>query len=640
MCPLFTIVKQYTASFVTLQQGARLAVFFIWSGSRVLLPTQFNRLLMCSMAIPNQLFTVFLAGLLLCAGCGTRQTAGPETIDVTPESIGELSDQSSDAKVVLDRAKQQHIWDAEHTSFELENRFATRFVDAWKARDPAQLETLFAASFTGSTLVRGHPQTRSHSVLSETVWSQDNNASQAVTGPQLASHLVAWFDKFQQIQQPKLRVLSIDRAVDSRESWQARLLLTAYGVGKSGEQLKLQSEHEVTCRFQKDQELEKGAVITHWSIAQILECVSQKTLMEEVTEEIGLTDIDLVDNWSLTNGVPEDYRYQMAVEDYDQDGWMDIALSCFDGKFFLLKLVDGQRFQDVAASLGIRTTADPRTYVAGWIDYDNDGFADLLLGNRLYHNEAGKRFVDVTAASGLRFHRQAMGCQIADYDCDGYLDLYVQYQRGFESLHQGEQQWVGDNQSGAENQLWHNEGNGRFRLVSASRGYTGGRRHTLGACWFFFDQDHYPDLYLANDFGNNVLLRNRGDGTFEDLSETSGTSDFATSMAVAAGDLNNDGQSELYVANMYSKMGRRIIAHVSEEDYPPGIFQQIQGSCAGNRLYSHRADGTYQESSDEAGVNAVGWAYAPAMVDLDSDGWLDLYATTGFISFDRHKPDG
>ena len=120
----------------------------------------------------------------------------------------------------------------------------------------------------------------------------------------------------------------------------------------------------------------------------------------------------------------------------------------------------------------------------------------------------------------------------------------------------------------------------------------------------------------------------------------SGTSDFATSMAVAAGDLNNDGRSELYVANMYSKMGRRIIAHVSEEDYPAGIFQQIQGSCAGNRLYSNRADGTYHEFSDEAGVNAVGWAYAPAMVDLDSDGWLDLYATTGFISFDRHKPDG
>ena len=57
-------------------------------------------------------------------------------------------------------------------------------------------------------------------------------------------------------------------------------------------------------------------------------------------------------------------------------------------------------------------------------------------------------------------------------------------------------------------------------------------------------------------------------------------------------------------------------------------------------MYSNRADGVFHEFSDEAGVNAVGWAYAPAMVDLDSDGWLDLYATTGFISFDRHKPDG
>ena len=633
-------VKQCTASFVTLEQGAGLAVFSICPGSCARFVAQFNRMLISSMAIPIQLSTAVLVGLLLCGGCGARQTDGPEAIDVTPESTGELNAKTSDVKVVLDPVKQQHIWDAEHTSFELENRFATRFVDAWKARDAAQLQTLFATSFTGSTLVLDQPQTRSHSVLSETVWSEDDNASQAATGPQLASHLVAWFDKFQEIQQPKLRVLSIDRATNSPDAWQARLLLTAYGEGKSGEQIKLQSEHDVTCCFQEDQELEKEAVITRWKITQILECISQQTLMEETTEKLGLAELELVDNWSLIDGVPEDYRYQMAVEDYDHDGWLDIALSCFDGKFFLLKFVEGQRFQDVAASLGIRTTADPRTYVAGWIDYDNDGFSDLLLGNRLYHNEAGKRFVDVTAASGLRFHRQSMGCQIADYDCDGYLDLYVQYQRGFESLHQGEQQWVGDNQSGAENQLWHNEGNGRFRLVSASQGYSGGRRHTLGACWFFFDQDHYPDLYLANDFGNNVLLRNRGDGTFEDLSEASGTSDFATSMAVAAGDLNNDGQSDLYVANMYSKMGRRIIAHVSEEDYPAGIFQQIQGSCAGNRLYSNRAAGAYRESSDEAGVNAVGWAYAPAMADLDSDGWLDLYATTGFISFDRHKPDG
>ncbi len=88
-------------------------------------------------------------------------------------------------------------------------------------------------------------------------------------------------------------------------------------------------------------------------------------------------------------------------------------------------------------------------------------------------------------------------------------------------------------------------------------------------------------------------------------------------------------------------MGRRIIAHVAPADYSRGIYEQIQGACAGNRLYQRTGDGlSYKDQSTRLGVNGIGWAFAPAMVDLDSDGLLDLYATTGFMSFDRRKPDG
>ena len=115
-------------------------------------------------------------------------------------------------------------------------------------------------------------------------------------------------------------------------------------------------------------------------------------------------------------------------------------------------------------------------------------------------------------------------------------------------------------------------------------------------------------------------------------------------MGVVAGDLDGNGTPEIYVANMFSKMGRRIIAHVSEADYPPGIYQQLLGSCAGNRLYrtTDITAGTpvYQEISDSLGVNGVGWAYAPALTDLDLDGYLDIYATAGFLSFERGEPDG
>ena len=88
-------------------------------------------------------------------------------------------------------------------------------------------------------------------------------------------------------------------------------------------------------------------------------------------------------------------------------------------------------------------------------------------------------------------------------------------------------------------------------------------------------------------------------------------------------------------------MGRRIIAHASQEDYPPGIYRGIQGACSGSHLYRRSgSDQAYEEISVEKSVNEIGWAYAPVFADFDADGLLDIYATSGFISVDRRKPDG
>jgi len=368
-------------------------------------------------------------------------------------------------------------------------------------------------------------------------------------------------------------------------------------------------------------------------------------LMEEVTEQVGLDKVPLPDNWKLPTSLIRTHRYQFAVEDYDRDGYPDIAVSATNGRPLLLHSVGGKSFEDVTEAIGLRAAeGSPKermlNALVAWIDYDNDGFPDLLMGYRLYHNDGGKRFVPI-AESGLYFDRSPFGCVVADFDGDGRLDLYIVNQKGFQPRPPGKRPWVGDPHAGTQNHLWHNEGGGRFRDITAEANAGGGRHQTFAGAALFLDDDPFPDLYLANDFGPNVLLRNRGDGTFEDVTAESGTGDFSTSMGVSVGDLDNDGKPELYVANMYSKMGRRIIANVSHDDYPPGLYDMIRGSLAGNRLYRLTGDGIkYEEVSEKLGVNQVGWAFAPAMVDLDADGWLDLYATTGFNSADRNKPDG
>jgi hypothetical protein len=92
---------------------------------------------------------------------------------------------------------------------------------------------------------------------------------------------------------------------------------------------------------------------------------------------------------------------------------------------------------------------------------------------------------------------------------------------------------------------------------------------------------------------------------------------------------------------MFSKMGRRIIGHVSAADYPDGVFPLIQGSCAGNRLYRRTGSNErFDEFGEQLGIHDIGWAYAPAMADFNNDGLLDLYAATGFLSFQRNEPDG
>lgn len=573
----------------------------------------------------------------------------------------EKSASTTDPKVesaALDVGKQKYIWDIEHTAFELEKKFGAAFIAALRRDDPAGLHDFCLPGFSAVVLDPSKRHPLDQGPIRQISTDGKTGAEMKADIEQWGMHLHAYFEGFQKIGGVKCRVLDLDADGHRPETgnWNATLYLSAVGVDQQGAPIEFVTQHRVRCRFRNDAEIVEGKILSEWRVlSEKFRQSHQEALFEEVTAAVGLDQVDIRDNWE---GAPEESRQyfsQMAVEDFNRDGCLDLAVASADGRWRLLKSVAGTKFQDLSGQLGVPRSAaeDPRSravmeqaFLASWIDFDNDGFPDLLIGDRLFHNVKGLRFEDVTDASGLVFKYNPKGCAVADYDGDGLTDLYVLYQHA-RQRESGKSPvgWVGDDQTGVENHLWRNVGNGRFVNATESARAGGGPRQSFAAAWLHANDDAYPDLYIANDFGTNAFLLNQGDGTFRDVAEAAGVADYATSMGVVAGDTTGDGNPEIYVANMFSKMGRRIIAHVDPSDYPPGVFEQIQGSCAGNRLYTPvvetgKKELKYREVSEDIGVNQVGWAYAPALADFDSDGFLDIYATAGFLSFQRDKPDG
>ena len=593
-----------------------------------------------------------VSAVSFCLGCGGNRLEGnlqdPETKTVVdhngdPPHVAPITDITPE-QAELSEERQKEVWDAEHATHLIEHRFGVRFKQALQNGSAADLASFLSEGATAEVIDLGESTTQLiSSVTSETTNSDAKRSAADRRG------LADWL--LQVYAQPtaaagvaskySLRVLAISEG-EHEATWLAKLLLTQT-VGDSGAKRRIESNHHVAFRWDGVDDLEQSSPIRSWRVDSVRTSTAPAPLMVEVTQAAGLDKLPIQDNWQLPAGKkPQMVRFQMAVADYDRDGDLDIAVSSA-GSNVLLRF-DGVRFRPTNSSLGIHPTSRGQhvDISTSWIDYDNDGYQDLILGGRLYHNENGRRFTDVTARCGIEFHPHHMGCAVADYNADGHTDVYFIYAHDSKRNAKTNEAWIGDEQSGGRNQLWKNQGDGTFVDATAEAGVEGGMRQSFAANWLYADDDPHPDLYVANDFGTNSLFRNRGDGTFEDVSTASGTADFATSMGVASGDLDNDGKAEIYVANMYSKMGRRIVGLVKETDYPPGIYPRLRGACAGSRLYRFGDDMSQScsEYSELAGVNKVGWAYAPTMADFNNDGLLDLYATCGFLSVDRSKPDG
>ena len=316
----------------------------------------------------------------------------------------------------------------------------------------------------------------------------------------------------------------------------------------------------------------------------------------------------------------------LAVGDADGDGRDDVYV-CQPGALpnqLWLQDADG-RARDAAAEAGLDVLDLSRS--ALWLDLDNDGDQDLVLATSaelvVYENDGATRFSPVTRRTLDSIHSLAA----ADVDGDGRLDLYVcRYSQTDSSTPTP----YHDADDGPPNALLRNAGELQFEDVTEALGLSdNNHRYSFAAVFADHDLDGDLDLYVANDFGRNNLYEREG-GRFRDVAPERDALDVAAGMSAAWADYDGDGLPDLYVGNMYSAAGGRLSHQPGFRS--PASSAEYQRHARGNTLLRNRGDGTYEDTTLEAGVALGRWAWASPFVDLDSDGFLDLAVANGYLT--------
>ena len=191
-----------------------------------------------------------------------------------------------------------------------------------------------------------------------------------------------------------------------------------------------------------------------------------------------------------------------------------------------------------------------------------------------------------------------------------------------------------DSRNGPPNFLLHNEGNATFIDRTQAAGLNANNdRYSFACAWGASNSKGFPDLYVANDFGRSNLYRNNGDGTFTDVSADANVEDVGAGMSASWSDFDNDGNQDIYSANMWSAAGQRVSEQkIFQEKTSEDIRALYRRHARGNSLYRNSGDGKFQNVSGQAGVEMGRWSWCSDFWDFDHDGYPDLYVANGYIS--------
>lgn len=352
-------------------------------------------------------------------------------------------------------------------------------------------------------------------------------------------------------------------------------------------------------------------------------------------------------NGTRSSLLPEDMGSGAGFADIDNDGDLDLYIVNIPGPFkqgtsnqtgntnALYQNNGDGTFTDITAAAGV----GHRGYGMGCVfaDYNADGFLDLYVTNYgpnvLYRNNGDGTFLDVTQAAGVGCALWSTGTAFADYDGDNDLDLYVCNYVTYD-LAQLEQMQAESLQSGKpvpsalnphvfepqDNVLYRNNGDGTFTDVTTEAGVAAPGGRSMQAIFSDFDLDNDVDLYVANDTSVNYTYRNESDGTFTDVSAESWAADFRGSMGLTAGDYDGDGDMDLFMSHW-----------VDEEN---ALYRNLLKEDAKQIRF---VDESYSSLLAEVSVKQIGWG--TALFDYDNDGDLDIFVANGSTFQELDRPE-
>jgi len=333
----------------------------------------------------------------------------------------------------------------------------------------------------------------------------------------------------------------------------------------------------------------------------------------------------------------------IAAGDIDNDGLDEIYVCQAGGLPNRLYKNDGHgRFRDISKEAGLDILDD--TTSALFADLRNTGHQDLVVMRptqpMLFLNDGRGRFTFMPDAFRFRTAPQGTFTSVsaADYDRDGRLDLYFCTYVYFQSEAQYRYPTpYHDAQNGPPNFLFRNcldQNPPCFEDVTAAAGMDhNNNRFSFAGAWCDYNNDGWPDVFVANDFGRKNLYRNSG-GHFRDVAEEAGVVDLGPGMSASWFDYDGDGRPDVLISNMWSASGQRIVNDPAfgPAKQLPALRDVYRRHVKGNSLFHNSGDGTFTYTGDTQGIEMGHWSWSCDGCDFDNDGSPEIYIACGMLT--------